>query len=81
MIKKKHAQFEKYRKLGRLCDLVDYKKARNEATSVCRAAKTEYERKLVMTFKENPKNFYSYVRKQQGSKVGIPELIKSDGTT
>ena len=42
-------------------DYIQYTKARNQAKSVFRIAKQEYEQQLARNSKDNPKVFYKYV--------------------
>jgi hypothetical protein len=43
-------------------DLVEYKKVQNKAVKVYGRAKRNFERKLAMDIKVNPKSFYAYGR-------------------
>ena len=41
---------------------------------------SKYERLLIDTFKDNPKKFYRYIRKQEKTKVGVTKLETADGS-
>ena len=80
VIKKKHASWKKYTTLRRNKDYQEYVIQRNKTTRICRNARIKYERLLIDTFKDNPKKFYGYIRKQQKVKVGVTKLETADGS-
>lgn len=56
-----------------------YTKARNEATTTIRYAKRDYERNISIKCKDEPKLFWSYVRKNTKTKEQIGDLKTEEG--
>ena len=79
-VKKKQALYKKVVKHGRFKDIDAYALARNQAVKACRQDKMNFEQNLVKSFKENPKKFYSHIKKQQKTNTDIPELNRTDGS-
>lgn len=48
-------------------------------TAVIRYAKRSYERSIVENFKQNPKDFWSYIRDQTKVRKGVHDLKNEDG--
>ena len=56
-----------------------YTSARNIATNTIRYAKRDYERKIALQSKDEPKVFWSYVRKNTKTREQIGDLKQEDG--
>ena len=56
-----------------------YTLKRNELTKLINNSKQKYEDKLIMDIKSNPKNLWSYVKRQTKSKNGISCLENEEG--
>ena len=56
----------------------DYKRMRNRAQSMQRAAKYEYESKLAQDVKHNPKRYYAYVQANKNIREGVGTLEMPD---
>lgn len=76
----KNILFRVYKRTRRLIDWEKYTDMRNRTTDLCRKAKLDYEKKLIMSFKDNPKKFYGYVRNKQKIKVGVSQIDKGGGS-
>jgi hypothetical protein len=79
-IRDKHKAYNKYRKNKSQPNLENYKKAKNQATLVVRAARESFESRLADNIKDNPKEFWAYVKSQTGIVSGIAPLQKQDGS-
>ena len=58
---------------------VEFKKARNKATSELRRAKRKFEKKLAEGIKKDSKSFYRYVKSKVGTKEKIGPLKDDNG--
>ena len=79
-LKKKNTQFQKYRRTKSAEDQEAYIHQRNIACNLNQKLRKKYERKLMDEYKENPRQFYAYVRRNQKVKVGISKLKKENGS-
>lgn len=79
VVKEKHRAYKKYRKLGTEESKESYNKAKQEAIYVTRKARMEFETRIANNFKDNPKEFYSYVNNKTTVRSEIAVLTKSDG--
>ena len=77
-VRKKHASWRRYVETKDGRDYVEYCKARNQAKWETRKAIREFEKKIAMEAKKNPKAFYRYVSSQTKSRTGIPDLEEKD---
>ena len=77
--KYKSRMWTRYRESQTYNDLVEYKRAQNEAVKEYKRAKKQFERKLSKNIRMNPKSFYSYVRSKTKSKDVVGPLKNGDG--
>ena len=78
-IKKRDALWAKYRKFSSDRNYKAYKAVRNRVTKLIRTDKVNYQRKLAVSFRSNPKRFYGYIRRMQTVKDKVMGLKKADG--
>ena len=78
-VRKKNSMFRRWRNSGLQSDYQEYVVYRNIATEKVRQARLNYEKGLMLKFKNNPKPFYKYVRRKQKVKVGIEKVKNEDG--
>ena len=57
-----------------------YKRAKNQATFITCEARKNYERNVARSIKDNPKEFWSYVKKETGIRNNIATIKKEDGS-
>ena len=79
-VKLKHKAHNKFRKHKTQENQDNFKQAKNNATKVARAARENYESNLAENIKDNPKEFWSYVKSQTGTVSGIAPMKQKDGT-
>lgn len=58
----------------------EYSKLCNQVKWECRKAKREFEKKIALNAKKNPKHFYKYSQSKMKVKVAVGDLVKPDGT-
>ena len=78
-LKKKNYKFQNYRRTKSVEDHDAYIHQRNVTCNLNNKLRKKYERKLMDEYKENPRQFYAYVRRNQKVKVGISKLKKENG--
>ena len=78
-LNKKNTLFHKYRRTKTEDDQEAYNHQRNIACNLNQKLRKKYEKKLMDEYKENPRQFYAYVRRNQKVKVGISKLKKENG--
>ena len=76
---KKHRAWNKYLHTQSQRDYHEYCKVGNACTKTTRSAKNKYEKNIVMKMKENPKDFWAYVRQKTKAKSGVSDLKDSHG--
>ena len=79
-VKNKQKLFVNYTRSDSLTDYKKYTEARNNATQECKSAKSNFEKDMVNSFKDNPKLFYNYTRNLKPIKTTIPRLKRDDGS-
>ena len=79
-IKDKHRAYNKYRKNKTEINLESYKKAKNHATQTARNARVNFETRIANNVKDNPKEFWAYIKHQTSSAKGLAPLLKEDGS-
>ena len=79
-VKQKHKAYNKYRKHKNQENLDVYKRAKNHAIKVTRDTRQNYETTLAANLKDNPKEFWSYVKSQTGTVSKIAPITNKDGT-
>ena len=78
-VRKKHRAWNKYLHTQSQRDYYEYCKVRNKCTKKTRSAKMKYEKNIVMNMKDNPKDFWAYVRQKPNAKSGVSDLRDSQG--
>ena len=78
-VRKKHRAWNTYVHTQSRRDYQDNCKVRNKCTKVTRLAKRKYEKNIVKNMKENPKDFWAYVRQKTKAKSGVSDLKNSTG--
>jgi hypothetical protein len=58
---------------------LEYKKVRNKAVSAIRKARIDFEKKLAVQVKNDPKSFFAYVRSKNKTKDKVVPLIDNNG--
>ena len=72
---RKLTELKKQKKLGEYDQLwKKYCKTRNKVRSLTRAARKEYEKKIAVDAKENPKKVYAYMNSKVKTKQGIGDI-------
>ena len=61
-------------------DYLSYARARNHARSACRKAVRLYEKDIASQIKQNPKQFWRYVKSKLKVRQGVPNLEREYGT-
>ena len=79
--KLKYKMWKRFQRSQTYNDRVEYKRALNAATAKFREARQNFERKLALEIKTNPKSFYAYVRSKAKTKDKVCPLKSSDGVT
>ena len=74
-VRKKHREWNKYLHSPSQMDSFDYCKVRNECTKTT----ISYEKNIVMNMKENPEDFWAFVRQKTKAKSGVSNLKDSQG--
>ena len=57
-----------------------YTKARNQVKCECRRAERDFEIKLALESKQNPKAFYRYAQSKLKTRSAIAQLMQNDGS-
>ena len=78
-VKKKHRAWNKYIHTQSQRNYSEYCNVRNACTKTTRSAKKKYEKNIVMNMKENPKDFWAYIRQKTKAKSGVSDLKDSQG--
>ena len=78
-IKKRNAAWKKFHEHTTYINEIRYKAARNKVKMDIIRAKKEYEFKLAMRIKDDPKSFYSYIRSKKEVKVRVGPLQDKKG--
>ena len=79
-IKDKHKTYNKYRKDRSEVNREKYKTAKNKATQAAKEARSKFESRIASNVKDNPKEFWGYVKHQTGRSDSISPLTKEDGS-
>jgi hypothetical protein len=79
-VRQKQRLHNRHRKHRTNDTLEDYRKARNEATRICREARSEYEKGVCRNYKDNPKEFWGYVSNQTEGRCNVAPLRREDGS-
>ena len=72
--------WKSYRSFGSSERHRKYRKLRNTVTQLIRRDKKNYQRRLIVTFKDNPRKFYGYVNGLRTVKLGVGRVRRGDGT-
>lgn len=78
-VREKHQCHNRYRKHRTEETLEAYKTAKNQACRITREARKNYEKSVATNIKDNPKEFWSYIKSQTGTCNGIAPLKTVDG--
>lgn len=78
-MKCRHNAWKKYRNLPSTHNFDEFKRLRNEVTASVRLDQNTYRKKLLKSFKSNPKKFYGYMRSRQTVKTKVTTLKTPDG--
>jgi len=76
----KKSGLEEISAVSKLCNYNAYKKIQNKVNRMVRDEKQVHRRKIISSFKDKPKKFYSYMRRTQTVKVQVTQLEKTDGS-
>ena len=79
VVKKKHRAWNKYIHTQSQRKYSEYCKVRNACTKTTRSAINKYEKNIVIDMKENPKDFWAYIRQKTKAKSGVSDLKDSQG--
>ena len=79
IIRKKSKLWKKYKESREYSDYLNYKMSERESKKEISKIKRDFEKKLVMDIKSNPKKFYSYVKSKSRTRDSIGPLKGSDG--
>ena len=86
-IRNKHAKHRQWITIKKRGDAniarLNYNKARNKVSRMMRQAKRKLEKDIALKSKQNPKAFWSYIRRCMKTKTGVAPLLedKTDKTT
>ena len=80
LIKKREANWKRYRNVPTSNNYEAYRLVRNRVTAAVRKDKIDFQKRLVRSFKGNPKRFFGYVRSKQVVKACVTNLRKVDGS-
>ena len=78
-VKKKYKAWKRFTDTPGYQSYVEFKKARNKATTELRRAKRKFEEKLAEGIKNDSKSFYRYVKSKVGTKEKIGSLKDDNG--
>ena len=78
-VKYKHKMWNKFQKQRTSENWSTYVQVRNRATKIVKLAKRNFERRVVMEIKSNPKNFWNMVNRKTKMKPGITDLETKEG--
>ena len=78
-IKKKYHSWKRYTESGKYRMYQIYTKERDKANKEVRKVKAEYEKKIAMECKKNPKAFFRYCNSKSSTKSNIIRLKDKDG--
>ena len=73
-VKKKHKAWKSYIHTRSRHNFDLYCEARNKCTKITRAAKRKFEKRIINNMNTDSKGFWSYVKQQTKSKLGISDL-------
>ena len=79
-VKMKNNMYRRWRNSRDNEDYLSYARARNQARSACRKAVRLYEKDIASQIKQNPKQFWRYVKSKLKVRQGVPNLEREDGT-
>jgi hypothetical protein len=78
-MKNRGLRWEAYRRNPTDVNYGSYKKIRNKVNSLVKQDKDSCRKRILKSFKGNPKKFYGFMRKLQTVKAKVSELVKEDG--
>jgi len=78
-VKEKNRSFTTWKRSRDGRDYLSYAKARNQAKWECRKAEKDFERKMSMESKANPKAFYRYAQSKLKTRSQISNLMNDEG--
>ena len=70
--------WKRYRKSPSIYNYDEFKRLRNELTASVRSDQDNYRKKLLKSFKGNPKKFFGFMRSRQTVKTKVTTLMTSD---
>ena len=79
-VNEKRRLYNRYRKHKTPESLEAYKRAKNQATTVTRNARKDYEQSVARSISDNPKEFWSYVKQETRSSNTIAPIKRADGS-
>ena len=79
-ISKRDKAWKSFRSFGSSERHREYRRLRNAVTQLIRRDKKSHQRRLITTFKDNPRKFYGYVNGLRTVKIGVGRVKKGDGT-
>ena len=79
-IENKQRMWKKYQNCRSPASYQRYTRSRNKATYSVRKAKRNFERKIALDIKNDPKSFWNYVRSKTKVKTAVGNLLKPDGS-
>lgn len=78
-ISKRNKAWKSYRDKKTEVSYTEYKKLRNEANRRIKADRASYRKKVLKSFKGNPKKFYGYMRRMKTVKEKVHQIINRNG--
>jgi endonuclease/exonuclease/phosphatase family metal-dependent hydrolase len=80
LVKQKHWAWKRYKITGRDRDYNNYVRRRNAVNKEANKSRKDMERKIATESKDNPKSFWTYVKRQTKSSQGLHPLQRDNGT-
>lgn len=79
LLKKRAAAWCKYKNFRTEANFIAYKKIRNKTNAQVKEDQTSYRKRILKSFKGQPKRFYGFMRQQKTVKEKVAQLKKSTG--
>ena len=76
---RRNTAWKKYRELKTEANYTKYERLRNETNRKVKADQLAYRKKILKSFKGNPKKFYGYMRKIKTVKEKVHQVMKENG--
>ena len=78
---RKNKMWKRYQATGGIYDRTSFVSAKNKLRNLTRKLRRDFETKIAQNAKDNPKQFWGYMKSRLKTRPKIPALRKADGST